>query len=176
MLATLAVGIAVKNRRRSAVIIAFAALALAMASIVFFPVVESVLEGIPGFKSILWRRATEPLAFGLAVLAGIGTDALVRSQGGAVIRRWAAGVFGAVGVVVLAIWLFGRGHLSPSEARIRSDSFIWPVIEIAVGLLVVAILVRASCRRRLRLRLRHRGEHSQTSEWGCVGGGVLPCY
>jgi len=164
----LAVGIAVRNRRRSALIIAFAALALAMACIVFFPVVESVLEGIPGFKSILWRRATEPLAFGLAVLAGFGTDALVRSQAGAVIRRWAGGVFGAVGVVVLAIWLFGRGQLPPSQARIRSDSFIWPVIEIAVGLLVVAMLLRAS-----RRRHSGAGTSAAASSRQRISGGAL---
>ena len=45
---------------------------LVMGAIVYVPVVESLLDGLPLVGSVLWRRATMPMAFAVAVLAGMG--------------------------------------------------------------------------------------------------------
>jgi hypothetical protein len=118
-----------------------------MGVIVYVPVVESLLDGLPLLGNVLWRRATMPMAFAVAVLAGMGVDVVVRSHHDRVVRAWMAGAFGVAAVVLLALWVFGRGHLPPVEATIRAKSFLWPVIAIAVGLAVTAMLVQVQRRR-----------------------------
>lgn len=49
--------------------------------------------------------------------------------------------FGVAAALLLAVWLFGRGHLSPIDAPIRERSFIWPALEVVVGLVVFGFLV-----------------------------------
>jgi hypothetical protein len=64
VLAVLAVVAAVKLRQRRSEVIGFGAVAVAMAAIVYLPIVESALDGLPLIGSVLWRRATIPLMFG----------------------------------------------------------------------------------------------------------------
>jgi hypothetical protein len=147
VLAVLAVVAAVKLRQRRAEVIGFGAVAIVMAAIVYLPIVESALDGLPLIGSVLWRRATIPLMFGLAVLAGMGTDVLVRSHPGDAVRRWMAVVFGAAAVVLLLLWGFDRGHLRSMEASIRARSFIWPFAVTALGLAVAACFALGARRR-----------------------------
>ena len=126
VLAVLAVVGAVKLRCRRPEVIAFSAVALAMAAIVYLPIVESALDGLPVVGSVLWRRATIPMVFAIAVLAGLGSEVLVRSHGQQVIRRWCGGAFAVAALVLLALWGLGRGRLPSMEASIRAKSFIWP--------------------------------------------------
>ena len=90
-----------------------AVVALAMAGIVYLPIVESALDGLPLVGSVLWRRATIPMDFALAVLAGMGTDVLVRSHRRPAVRRWLAVSFGVTAVFLVLLWAFGRGRLPP---------------------------------------------------------------
>ncbi len=77
------------------------------------------------------------MAFALAVLAGAGMDLLVCAPARRIVCYFVAGGFVAAGVVVTALWAFGRGNLPPAEATVRVNSFVWPSIQIGIGLLAV---------------------------------------
>jgi hypothetical protein len=136
VLALVAVAAAFKLRRRRRQTIAFGAVALVMAGIVYVPLAESFLDGLPLVGNVLWRRATIVMTFALAVLAGMGADVVVRSYRSGLVRRWTGAGFGAAALVLLAVWTFGRGRLPPVEASIRARSFVWPVAATALGLAV----------------------------------------
>jgi hypothetical protein len=129
------------RRRRQPEVLAFAAVALVSAALVFASPLVTFLDDLPfHLGGVLWYRAVAPMALGVAVLAGVGTDVLVRSGTRRDVRAWLGGAFGAAGLVLAALWLFGRGHLPRVEATFRSKSFIWPVVATVVGLVVVAWL------------------------------------
>ena len=128
------------------------------AAVCFVTPIFRVLHALPlHVGQVQWVYALEPLAFCLAVLAGFGTDVLVHSYRRPAVRLWFGAVFTTMGVLVLAVWLFGRGHLPPAEASIRARSFLWPTIDTVVGLGVVGALAFAV------RRARGRG-------WGRFGG------
>ncbi len=151
VLAATAVGI----RHRQPIVIAFGGLVVAMSAIAFIPIVVSVLYRLPLVGTVLWQRAIMPLAFAVAVLAGVGMDVLVRSHNQQAVRRWIGGGFAASAMLLVVLWVFGRGHLPADEATIRARSFIWPVIQITVGLAVVGALVLAN--RHSKARVADRG-------------------
>ena len=130
----------VAMRRRRPEVVAFSVLTVAMVCIAFVPPVVAVLSRLPGVGSTLWQRALLPLAFALAILSAFGMDSLVRAADRQRLLRWVGGGFGVAGVLLLALWAFGRGHLPPSEASIRTSSFLWPAVETALGLGVFVVL------------------------------------
>jgi hypothetical protein len=138
---------AVAVRRGRPEVVAFGVLCVAMVVIAFAPPVVAVLGRLPLIGTVLWQRAILPLAFGIAVLAGVGMDALVRSPGDRAVRRWMGGGFAVVALVLVVLWAFGRGDLPADQATIRAQSFIWPAVETAVGIGAVALLTWAHRRR-----------------------------
>ncbi len=134
-----AVGLAVGRRRPE--VIAFGALAVVLAVVAFFPPLVSALYRLPVVGTVLWQRAILPVAFGLAVLAGVGMDALVRAHDQRTVRRWAGGGFAVAALLLAGLWVFARGRLPADEATIRTESFIWPAVETVLGLVVVGALV-----------------------------------
>ncbi len=157
VLAIVAVTAAVRLRCRRPEVIAFSAVAVVMAGVVYLPIVESVLDGLPLVGSVLWRRATMPMAFALAVLAGMGTEVLLRSDRQQAVRRWCGVAFGASAAFLVLLWAFGRGRLPPMEASIRARSFIWPAAATALGLAVTAALAYAARRRARQDPTGHEG-------------------
>jgi hypothetical protein len=135
--------VAVATRPRRPEVPALAAAALAMAALAFGSPVVSVVNQLTGLHYVAWHRAIQPMVLALAVLAGVGMDAVVRSYAERGVRRWTAGAFGAVAAVVALLWLFGRGQLPSVEAGIRARSFVWPAIETAVGAVVAGALALA---------------------------------
>jgi hypothetical protein len=131
---------AVAVRRSRPEVVALCALCIVMLVVAFLPPVVAVLSRLPLIGTVLWQRAILPLSFGVAVLAGVGMDALVRAHADRGVRRWAGGGFAAAALLLIGIWLFGRGDLPVDQATIRAESFIWPAVETAVGLIVVAAL------------------------------------
>jgi hypothetical protein len=119
---------------------ALSAVALVSAGLAFLPGVGDTLNHLPLVRSLVWQRGLLPFVFALAVLSGIGMDAIVRHPLAVTTRRWLGIGFGMALLLVVGVWLFGRGHTSPVDATIRRMSFVWPAIEIGVGLLVVAVL------------------------------------
>ena len=144
VLAVLAVIAALKLRSRRPEVVAFAVTGVAMGVIVYLPLAESLLDGLPFVGNVLWRRATVPMTFAIAVLAGVGADVLVRSYAKRTVPKWVATTFAAVGVVLAALWLFARGALPAAEASMRDRSFLWPAAATAIGLAVAGILLKVA--------------------------------
>ncbi|HVA10182.1 MAG TPA: YfhO family protein, partial [Acidimicrobiales bacterium] len=139
---------AVAVRRRRPEVVAFGAVVVAAAATAFVPPLVSLLYRLPVVGTILWQRALLPLVFGVVVLAAVGMDSLVRANDERSVRRWAGGGFAVAAVVLLVLWVEGRGHLPPAEASTRAASFIWPVVATAVGLVAIGLLVRDNRRSR----------------------------
>jgi hypothetical protein len=127
-------------RRGRPEVVGFGVLCVAMLIVAFVPPVVALLYRLPLIGTVLWQRAILPLTFGLAVLAGVGMDAIVRAHGDRSVRRWAGGGFAVAAVLLVGLWAFGRGDLPASQATVRAESFIWPAVETVVGLAVVATL------------------------------------
>lgn len=144
VLAVMAVGV----RRRQPAVVGMAALTVLMGCLVYLSPLVSLLNQEPSLAEVRWVRAIVVLDFGLAVLAGVGLDVLVRSRGDRNVRTWLGAGFGSAAALLLVLWLFGRGHLHRVEAAIRSRSFIWPAIEVLIGLAVFVLLVLMNRRNR----------------------------
>ena len=147
VLAVVAVGV----RWRRPEVVAFAATTIAMLGITFVPAVARSLDKLPGVGGVNWLRALMTMAFGFAVLAGVGLDAVVRGASQARIRRWLGGAFLGAALGLAAWWLFDRGDILPGLVVLRNRSFIWPTIDVAVGLIVVLVLSLAQRHRRRNL-------------------------
>ena len=139
--------VAVITIRRRPAVIAFAAVVIGTLALVYLAPLVSFLNKLPGVDEIRWVRAIQILGFGVAILAGAGLDALVRAHGNRKVRNWLGAGFGAAALLLVVEWAFGRGHLPRLEAGIRSRSFIWPTIEVAIGLAVFGFLVLMGRRR-----------------------------
>ncbi len=133
--------VAVALRHRHPEVLAMSAVAVVMGAIVFFSPLVGVLDVVP--YGIRWHRGAIVLALALAVLAGVGTDVLIRSHRDRAVLRWAGGGFAILALFVAMLWLFGRGSLPPADAAIRRSSFVWPTAQVALGLVVVGLLALA---------------------------------
>ena len=80
------------------------------------------------------------MSFGVAVLAGVGTDLVAQRHSDRKVRQWFGYGFVGVAFVLGALWLFGRGHLAAAEADIRAHSFLWPATATVCGLILAALL------------------------------------
>ena len=107
------VGLGVRWRKPE--VLALGIVTIVMAAIVFLPPVMKVIIQLPIIGTNHWHRALLALALGLAALAGVGMDVLIRSHADRAVRRWAAGGFLGAALVLAGVWLFGRGHLAPLE-------------------------------------------------------------
>jgi hypothetical protein len=117
-------------------------------AVVFIRPVTSAAAKLPVLGSVSSLRALMPMALALAVLCGFGLDLVVRSSAPRKAGRWLGVGFGIAALVLLGIWLFGRGRLGPVDASVRAHSFIWPAVETLVGLATAAYLIRAGGVRR----------------------------
>ncbi len=132
--------LAVATRFHRPEVLALAVMTVVLGVVAFVPPVVAVLGRLPVVGTLLWQRGILPMAFGLAVLSGVGLDVLVREHHKPVVRRWAIGGFLAAAGVLIILWIVGRGHLSSSDAAIRDRSFWWPAVQVVVGLLVTGAL------------------------------------
>jgi hypothetical protein len=155
---------AVVVRWRRPEVRALALVAVVTGLLVFVPPLESFLND--RVIKTYWIFARYPLVLTLAVLAGIGMDVLVKSYREQRVRRVVGGGFAAATVLLGVIWLVDRRGLTPSQLNIRSHSFIWPTVEVVVGLAVVWMLARVA--RRIRTH-----PHSSALGAGNVAGSVL---
>ena len=137
---------AVVVRWRQPEVRSIALVALAMGLLAFLPPLVSFLDD--SVYRIYWTFALAPLLLALAVLAGMGMDVLVTSHSERRVRRVLGTGFAAMAVLLGIVWLVGRRGLTPSQLTIRSHSFIWPTIEVVVGLVVVGVLTKMATKAR----------------------------
>ena len=138
VIALVLAGTAAALRRHQPEVVALVAVGLVMAALVFVPELATVMNSLP-FRA-RWHLGLVVVVFVVAVLAGFGTDAIVRTPNDPRIRLWCGSGFGVASLVLLVLWFLGRGHLSPEATRIREQSFIWPTVGSVLGLVVVASL------------------------------------
>ncbi|HUI02857.1 MAG TPA: hypothetical protein VLZ77_04910, partial [Acidimicrobiales bacterium] len=124
---------AVAVHREGATARALAAVAVVSTVLVFAPGLPG-LDVVPG--AVRWHRSDILLALAVAVLAGMGGDAVAHAWRAARTRAWLAGGFAAGAVVLGATWLLADGGLSPADHTIRTQSLAWPAASVAVGLVV----------------------------------------
>lgn len=159
---------ALMARRGRPEVVALGVVAAAAFVVVFVPPVVSVLKTLPDGKEIAWQQALMPMDFALAVLAGVGADVIVSSRKQRPLW-WMGSGFATVGAVLLALWAYGRGHLSAAEASVRAGSFVGPVVDAAVGLVVAGGAIIALKRAATR-PIDRRWDHLHP---GKVGAAVL---
>ncbi len=102
VLAVMAVGV----RRRQPAVVGMAAVTVLMGCLVYLSPLVSLLNQVPSLAEVRWVRAIVVLDFGLAVLAGVGMDVLVRSRGRperADVARGGLRLGGGVAGVVVAV-------------------------------------------------------------------------
>ncbi len=131
--------------RRSGVV-AIAVLAAVAAVIVFAPPAESIFLHLPFIQTVDWHRDLMMLGLCLAVLAGVGMDALVRGSGERSTHLLLGGMFAGSFILLLALWLFGASGLSPLDARLRRDSLVWPLVTAGLALVIVGVLAVGTAR------------------------------
>ena len=134
--------VAIVLRRRSPEVVALTVVGVLTGAISFatlIPYAPSVIKVIPvaGYAP---SRFLLTMGFPIAVLAGAGVDALIRSNRVRV-WRWTFVAFGGAGIVLLGVIALSVGDLPKLEERIRLRSFVWPVIEVMVGLLVTGSMI-----------------------------------
>jgi hypothetical protein len=117
-----------------------------MVAAVFIGPIVRVLADIPYLDQVNWIRGLMPLCLVLATLAGVGVDGMLHSWERPLVRVWPLGGFIAAAVCLGALWFFGRTGGLPSfghsfAEHVRAESFVWPVIGTAVGLLVGAVVL-----------------------------------
>ena len=113
----------------------FGVLAVVLGFLVFTPPLVSFLDS--KIASIYWIFALTPLCLAIAVLAGVGMDVVVTSAGERRVRRTLGLGFAGMAVLLGIVWFVARHGLTPEQASIRAHSFIWPTIEVVVGLIMV---------------------------------------
>jgi hypothetical protein len=144
-----AVAVVIGVRRRRPEVIAAAAVAVVMGALAFVGPLDRIVYKLPLIGQISLLRALMPLSLALAVLAGVGLDAVVRKPRSRFVPVALLSGFGAVALVLAGLWLFGRGGGYgglPAEQFValahhaRNESFVWPVVCVAVGLAGTALL------------------------------------
>jgi hypothetical protein len=135
------VAVVIRWRRPEVMGLAAGALIALVASI--WQPFDDLLSHLPVVGHSWWSRSLIPLAFCLAMLAGIGLDTVIRGRERRRAARCGLRTFGAIAILLALIWLVGRGDLAAPEADVRAKSFVWPAVATAIGLVVFAVLVLA---------------------------------
>jgi hypothetical protein len=133
-------------RWRKSEVRSFGLMAVATGLLVFAPPLVSFLDSAGA--RIYWIFAMTPMILAISVLSGIGMDIVVKSYSDRRVRRVLGIGFGAMAVLLGIVWLVGRRGLTPSQINIRSHSFVWPAVEVVVGLIAVWALSRVAVRAR----------------------------
>lgn len=130
--------------------VGFVVLTVATLSIVYAPPVEAVFIRMPLVQTIDWHRDLMIVGLGVAIMAGIGMDALVRESRLRSTQSVLAGVLGGGLGLVLALLLAGTSGLTQLDANLRRDSLAWPLVTGGAALVVVILSAVATSRREAR--------------------------
>jgi Bacterial membrane protein YfhO len=137
IVAVLAVVGSVHHWRRSEVK-ALVAVALVSGMLWLFEPAIELVNAIPGLKSVRLPRSVSFLDFSLAVLAGVGLDALVRYARRRSLRQLAGFGFLAVGIITLILWI-----AYPYNDEYRAGGLFWTGVGCVAGLVAVGLVTWA---------------------------------
>jgi hypothetical protein len=132
--------VALVVRWQASTVKGLAGMAVVAFGLAFVPIAVTAAKSIPLLGPVEWSRGLVLAVFALTVLSGFGLDALLSETRERLAINAAAVGFISAALALLGFWLFGRGHLDPSEASVRAWSFAWPAAQCAIGLAVVAWL------------------------------------
>ena len=112
-------------------------MSLVLAGFAFVPSAVSWLERLAEAAAAQWDRVTVPMCFGLAILAGVGVDLLVRDQYDRRVVRATAGAFAGAALLLTVVWIFTT---SSGRTVFRTSGFLWTGISAILGLAVAGTL------------------------------------
>ncbi len=140
------VGLLAGIANRSREVAAFTAVLIVGGIVAFVGPAANALGHLPALGEVNWLRALMPVCLVIAVLAGVGCDAVVRSESRPAVRIWLFASFGTAVLLLGVIWLVGRDGGLPAFAtsvaeHARTTSFIWPAAGTLFGLVVAVALV-----------------------------------
>ena len=141
-LGIIAIGLAVlgvvRGWRRAGVV-SLLAVTIVSLVIVFAPPFEAVILHLPFVQTIDWHRDLMMLSLCIAILAGLGIDAVVRVGTKRSVQTLLGSIL-ALGVGFLGVlWLVGAPGFSALDAAHRRDSLKVPLVTTAAALLVVVV-------------------------------------
>ena len=145
-LALTAVGIGAGIADRSREVVALVAVLVVGGIVAFVGPVANALAHVPALDQVNWLRALMPVCLVIAVLAGIGCDAVARVESRSPVRIWLLASFGAAAVLLGVIWLVARHSGLPSfgtslAEHVRTISFVWPAAATILGFVVAVVLM-----------------------------------
>ena len=130
--------------------VGFVVLTALTLAIVYAPPVEAVFIHIPLVQTIDWHRDLMTVGLCVAILAGVGMDALVReSEVKSTQSLLAAMLAGGLGLLLILL-LVGTSGLSQLDASLRRDSLAWPLVTGGLALVVVIVSAVVTSRGRAR--------------------------
>jgi hypothetical protein len=100
--------------------------------------VVSVLYALPDLGAVRWARSISFLELAVAVLAGVGADAVIRTYRNRAVLRLFGTVFALAGLSALVIWA-----MRPREGHVRAENLVWAGAGAALGLGLIGVLAWA---------------------------------
>jgi hypothetical protein len=137
----------VSGWRRSETV-GFVVLTFVTLAIIYAPPLQALFNHIPLVQTVDWHRDLMTMGLCVAILAGVGMDALVRSAERKSTQLVLAGVLTGGLLLILLLWLVGTGGLSQFDATLRRDSLKWPLVTAGLALVVLAVLAAWTSRNR----------------------------
>jgi hypothetical protein len=138
-------------------------------AIVYVPPVQAVFDRIPLVQTVDWHRDLMTLGLSVAILAGIGIDALVRSGARKSTQLLLASTLSGGLLLLLVLMLVGPLGLSQFDARLRRASLEWPLVTGGLALVVVVGLAVWTSRARAPMRPRLQGREPSPPVAGPLG-------
>jgi Bacterial membrane protein YfhO len=120
--------------------VGFVVLVVVTMAIVYAPPFQALFDRIPLVQTIDWHRDLMIVGLCVAILAGIGMDALVRHCAKKSTQLLLASILTGGLVLLQLLWLFGASSLSQLDASLRRDSLKWPLVTGGLALVVLAAL------------------------------------
>ena len=137
----------VRSWRRPATV-GFVVVTLVTLAIVYAPPLQALFNHIPFVQTVDWHRDLMTVGLCVAILAGIGMDALVRTAERKSTQLLLTGMLVGGLFLLLLLWLVGTGGLSHFDAALRRDSLKWPLVTGGLALVVLAGLAAWTSRSR----------------------------
>ena len=130
---------------------AFAAVGLSAALLTFVEPAIRVMNALPGLHAVRWPRAGVFVVLAVAVLGGVGVQAIMKYSERPRALAVAGIGFGSCAVLLALLWL-----ILPYDDNYRTQGFIWGAASCTTGLLTIGYL--AMVRRGIRIpRPKHPG-------------------